>query len=332
MSAPLVSVVLPVRNGGRLLAVAVSSMLDQTVRDLEVIIIDDHSTDGATGHLGCADPRLRIVKNEGKGLVDALNTGLRTAKAPWIARMDADDVAHPQRLASQLALAGARPELGIIGARVRLFTDSGSIEGGYRAYEQWINSLTEPDDIRREIYIESPIPHPTALIRQDVIRRIGLYRDGNFPEDYELWLRANEHGIAMAKPNEVLLDWRDYPERTSRTDPRYRPAQFLDLKADYLSRDSRLADGVMLWGAGTGGRSLHDALIARGVRVQGFIDVHPRRIGGHVRNLPVIGIDAIASVESFILVAVGTRGVKPEIREALYNADKCEEQDFLFAM
>lgn len=329
---PLISVVLPTRNAGALLGVAVHSILTQTEPDFELIIIDDRSEDGSTDGIHSLDSRIRVIRNDGRGLVAALNTGLRCARGEWIARMDGDDIALPMRFSSQLALATESPDISIVGAKVDIFSDTKTIDEGYRSYEHWINSLVSWRDIRREIFVESPIPHPSAFFRRRVIDRIGPYREGDFPEDYDLFLRANAAGFRMGKPDAVLLRWRDDVDRTSRVDPRYAFGNFLKLKCEALANDDRLANGITIWGAGRGGRQLFDALSVHGIAVNGFVDVHPRRIGNKVRNKPVYAIDDVGQIGDFIVVAVGARNVRNEIRGALAKHNKREETDYLFAM
>lgn len=329
---PAVSVILPVRNGGELLETAVASILDQTIENLELILIDDHSTDGAARRLEHADPRITLIFNGNPGLINALNAGIGASRAPWIARMDADDIASPHRLTAQLAYAASHPDIDVIGCQVRMFTDVGDIDEGYRVYETWINSLTTPEHIAREIFVESPIPHPSAVISRRCLDAIGVYRDMGWPEDYDLWLRAHFAGFKMGKPEGVLLDWRDYPTRTSRTDQRYSNDEFMRARAHFLAQDPRTSSGIAIWGAGKNGRRLHDCLKDHNVNVTGFIDIHPRRIGGTVRGLPVVSVDQAREINEFIVVAIGSRGVRETVRDAMATTAKIEGLDFIFAL
>jgi len=246
--------------------------------------------------------------------------------------MDADDIAAPERLETQLAYADSHPDIDVIGCQVRMFSDSGHIDEGYRTYERWINSLTTPEEIARELFVESPIPHPSAFVSRRCLERVGLYRDEGWPEDYDLWLRAHFAGFRMGKPLGILLDWRDYPTRTSRTDTRYSSDEFMRARAHFLAKDPRTKNGVTLWGAGKNGRRLHDRLKESGVNISGFIDIHPRRIGGTVRGLPVVSVENAGDVENFVIVAIGTRGVRNTVRDAMDCAKKTEGTDYIFAL
>ena len=119
---PAVSVVLPVRNGGACLAEAVESILGQAFQDLELILVDDHSDDGAIGQLTVNDGRLRVLRSAGHGVSAAFNTGMRQARGAFIARMDADDVSLPDRIGRQLSYLSGNPGIDICGACVEFFS------------------------------------------------------------------------------------------------------------------------------------------------------------------------------------------------------------------
>ncbi len=151
--------------------------------------------------------------------------------------------------------------------------DPAGIADGNRRYERWLNALTEPDRIRECRLVENPLPHPTWLGHRALFERLGGWRDGDFPEDHDLVLRALAAGARPSKPEPVLLDWTDHPDRLTRTDPRYAPAAFVRLKAETLARaDAGLGldagRGVWLGGTGRAARLWCDALGAHGVRVR----------------------------------------------------------------
>jgi glycosyltransferase involved in cell wall biosynthesis len=331
MSAPLVSVILPVRDAGPLLRVAVESILAQTCSDLELIVVDDGSSDGAVEQLALDDPRLQVFHNPGRGLVTALNFAAFQACGRYLARMDADDVALPERLERQVELLEREPGVGIAGAQVEIFADGG-VGQGYRVYQAWINGLCTPEAIGREMFIESPIPHPTAMFSKELFRELGGYRDVAWPEDYDLWLRAHLNGVRMAKPDGILLRWRDHARRLSRADERYALHAFTAAKAHYLAR-SRLQDRpAVIWGAAPTGALLHDALRREGVTVSAFIDIDRKKIGGRKRGLPVLPPEAAADVAPALIVgAVGARGARDDIRGALDALHLEEGWDYLFA-
>jgi glycosyltransferase involved in cell wall biosynthesis len=330
MAQPLVSVILPVRNGGKYLRSAVDSILAQTLGDLELLVIDDHSSDGAVAALDRSDRRLKVTGNQGRGLVDAFATGQARAKGAFIARMDADDLACPHRLAEQVAYLESNPGVDIAGGCVQFFSE-GVIGEGTRRYQRWLNSVRSPEDIHAQIFIESPIPNPTAMFRPAALGALGGYRRCTWPEDYDLFLRADRAGMAMGKPDGVVLEWRDHPHRLTRTDPLYARERFQRAKAHYLAHGRLPPKPVLIWGAGPTGRRMHDLLAAEGVATAGFIEVHPRRVGGRKRGRPVYGIGrAVAGRAEFILVAVGARGARAKIRKYLARHGRREGEDHLF--
>jgi glycosyltransferase involved in cell wall biosynthesis len=333
MPEPRVSVILPVRDGGVWLRQAVDSILAQSLTELELLVVDDHSSDGATqalaGLAGC-DRRLRLLPNPGRGLVDALNHGFGQARGPMLARMDADDLALPLRLATQVDYLAQHPEVAICATRVRI--DGPLAQGGNQRYETWLNALIEPDAIARELFVESPLPHPTVMLRRSAWDALPGYQDGPDPEDYGLWLEAARRGMRFGKPAPVLLHWRDHAGRLTRTDARYGRARFLALKVRHLLDWRGSGRPLWIWGAGPGGRALHDALIAAGGRPQVFVDVHPRRIGGLKRGLPVRPLQAVLERPpgTLVLVAVGSAGARADIRQWCGQHGLREGADYLF--
>lgn len=202
---PSVTVLLPVRNGQAYLAAAIDSVLAQDHTDFELLVVDDGSTDATPAILAvaaAADSRVRILRG-GDGLVAALNHGLAAAAAPWIARMDADDLAHPQRLTTQLRAAQQAPETAAFGSAYRV------IDGAGRLFRV-VREPLEPTAIAAELPRRNCLAHPTVLLRRDAVLAIGGYRPA-FPqaEDYDLWLRLAERHKLRNLP-EVLLDYRQH--------------------------------------------------------------------------------------------------------------------------
>lgn len=328
---PLVSVVMPVRNGGAFLAGAVQSILDQSLQELELLLVDDHSSDDAIDRLPRRDERLAVLSHSGKGVSAAFNAGLARARGQFIARMDADDIALRNRLEQQVSFLRSHEGIDICGACVEIFGEQ-KVAGGNQRYQAWLNGCRTPEAIRREMFIESPIPNPTAMFRAGALRSLGGFHDPEWPEDYDLYLRADARGMKMGKPPECLLRWREHPARLTRNEDRYAQRNFQAAKAHYLA-NSRLSAGepVVIWGAGPGGRLMHDLLQNESIAIKGFLDIHPRRIGGQKRGLPVWPLDELSALaDSFILVAVGTAGVRPEIREFMGRHARIEGGDYLF--
>ncbi|MFM1768778.1 MAG: putative glycosyltransferase EpsE [Verrucomicrobiota bacterium] len=336
---PTVSIVLPVRNGAGTLEAAIASLRAQTLPDWELLVVDDGSTDATPALLARwtqTDSRLRILSPPKGGLVDALNTGLAAARGRFIARMDADDLAHPERLSAQVDLLEAHPELGLAGTQVAFGGDA-STAAGYALHVEWLNTLLDPEAIALNRFVESPLAHPSVMFRADLPARHGAYREGPFPEDYELWLRWLEAGVRMAKVPRVLLTWNDPRGRLSRTDPRYDPEAFYRCKAGFLARwiarhvpDSRPR---LVWGAGRVTRRRADLLAAAGVRLDGYLDIDPRKVGGSPGGRVVHEPAALRGPlrDAFVLGYVAKRGAREVARAHLRDCGFVEGRDFLMA-
>lgn len=332
--APRVSVLLPVRNAAATLAACLRSLQRQTLTDFELLAVDDGSDDGSAELLrraAAGDPRIQLLQPGRVGLVAALNLAVDLARAPLLARMDADDVAHPQRLALQAAHLEAEPTLAVSACRVALFPPR-LIQAGLREYVRWQNLCLSPEDVAREIYVEAPFAHPSVMLRRDVLRASGGYRLGEFPEDYELWLRLHRQGQPMAKLPRTLLAWREWPQRTSRTDPRCSRDAFDALRARYLARDPRL-DGrrdLAIWGAGRRTRQRTRPLLAEGVDPIAWVDIDPRKIGNIVWGRPVVSQDWLRRrPKPFVLVYVSGHGAREDVARRLAGLGYLPGEDYL---
>ncbi len=331
-----ISVLMPVHNGGQYLHAAVDSIIEQTHHKLELIIIDDHSTDRAIQSLN-PNERLRIIESPNKGIVPALNAGLKAAKYPIVARMDGDDIALPKRLEVQLDLL-LNTDADIVGTQIQLFSEEFEIGGGYLRYQEWINSQISSTDIETNFWIESCIPHPSAMMAKSLLESLEGYLDTPWPEDYDLWARAHLAGYKFAKPkDQILLKWRDYPERTSRVDQRYNDEQFLRCKAQYLSKllSQKGVKEVSIWGTGPTGTKLYHLLSEQHIKVSSFVDVNPKLKGRNKLGKPIHIIgkaptqDELAVVGGMCLIAVRSWGARERIREALLTTGYRELIDFI---
>ncbi len=332
MSAPRLSVLLPCRDAAEHLPQAIRSLSLQTWRDFEVVAVDDGSSDD-TGELlerwAARDPRVRVVHRQRSGLAGALAVGSSLCRGELIARADADDVAHPRRFAQQIEWLDARPDVAAVGTHVRYFPRD-RVGWGARRYERWLNELSEPESLARDMFVECPIAHPTLMIRRSAFVEIGGYRVNGWPEDYDLLLRLHLSGARLANVPQVLHFWREGGARASRTDPRYSADAFRRCKIHYLRR-SRLADhdSVTIWGAGRVGKAFARALNAAGLRVRRFFDIDPRKIGQEIHGAPVLDAARVdPGRDRYLLVAVGAAGARGLIRETLAVAGFREPDDF----
>lgn len=210
MGKPSVSVVLPVFNGQRFLDAALWSIRRQTLQDIEVVLIDDGSTDEtlpiARDH-AARDTRIHVVSRANRGLVESLNEGVRAARSDWVARMDADDVCAPDRLAGQLAWAQHR-RADLCGGAVR------TIGAGFRGLRRFPCSQ---EAIQAQLLFNTAFAHPTVLCRRQ--RLLDMPYDAAFEsaEDYELWVRMASAGVPMTNVPSIVLGYRVHATQLTRT-------------------------------------------------------------------------------------------------------------------
>lgn len=328
------SVLLPVRDAGPLLNECLASLQAQTLTDFEVVAVDDGSQDGSRERLAAMagqDARFRVLDTPPRGLTAALNAALVEAQAPLLARMDADDIAHPERLALQAEFLGCHPNTAILGCRVRLAGSVAAGNQGMHDYLAWQNQLLDHDDLVRDLFVESPLVHPSVMMRAQTLRALGGYRTFDGPEDYDLWLRAWEGGFRFAKLTQLLLTWRDSERRLTRRDERYAPERFRALKIEVLGR--RYLQGgrpVVVWGAGPIGKGWARALLAAGHSLRAFVEVDRKKIGQRIGGAPVLGLDEVPQLSGCLhLAAVGQPGARSRIREVAANLGLVDGVDLL---
>jgi hypothetical protein len=311
-ATPAVSVLLPVRDAEATLDAALRSVARQSERRFECVVVDDGSRDAslavANAHAS-RDPRFRVVAAPREGLVAALRTGLAECRAPRVARMDADDWMHRERLAAQAAALDADATLTGVGCHVRCFPRR-EVGPGLRAYEAWLASIDSAWRVRQEAFVECPLAHPTWMLRRDALDAFA-YRDAGWPEDYDLLLRLLAAGRRVGVVPRRLLGWRVHEKRLSRTSPVYADARFTACKAAHLAASFLAgAPRYLLWGYGGTGRALARALEAHGRRPAAIVEIHPRRLGRSIRGAPVVSRHALGPPRGLPLV-VSVAGAEP---------------------
>lgn len=333
MNSPKISIVMPVWNAAKTLGPAIESLLNQTCPDFEFLVYDDGSSDGSLDiaqQYARADRRIRVVSAKHTGIVEALSQACSLARGLYLARMDADDVAHPSRLERQLSLMEANPQVGLCGAHVSMSGDE--VGSGRLRYEAWINSLSTHEQVVRELFVECPIAHPTFFMRRDIYKHVGGYRDAGWAEDYDLCMRLWLHGARFAKVDEVLLNWCEHHDRHSMAHFRYSPEQFRALKRHFLAQSylaSLKSRRLFQWGAGEVGKFWlreWNEIVPECV-----VDINPRKIGKHIHQVPVIAPDDLPSPgQVFVIIAVGAPGARDEIRQFFAPRGYQECDDFVF--
>lgn len=335
-SAPRVSILMPVHDAAPFLEDCLASIRRQSWTDFEVVVVDDGSRDGSAEILDrCArrDSRFRVLHAGHRGLVQALNAGLEICRAPLVARMDADDVSHRRRIELQVQAFEEHPDLDVLSCLVWHFPRF-AVGEGFRIYESWLNRLRSHGSIMRERFIESPLPHPSVMLRRRLLMDVGGYRDTGWPEDYDLWLRLAARGARFRKVERRLLFWRQHPDRLTHHDRRYRLEKFLQCKAHHLVRGPlSKAEIFVLWGAGQTGRRLSKHLGRLGRPPDACIDIDPLKIGRSMRGSPVLSPQElprllVSACRPVVLAAVASRGARRIIRRRLCGIGLEEGRDF----
>ncbi len=321
---------MPIRQPDAYLAAAVDSVLSQTYSTLELLLVCKAHCPSLTESLP-NDDRIRLVVRDQPDLISALNTGIREASGAYIARMDADDIALPTRLATQLAFLQQNPSIKIAGAHVQIFNPAGELQAGMRHYQSWLNSISDANDVAQNIFVESPLPHPTFFATADVFRELG-YRDRNWPEDYDFLLRAYLLNYPMANPEPVLLQWREHAQRLTHQSDRYSTHNFIRARAWALAQ--RYPErSILICGLGANAVKLHDALQENGMTISGFIEHDDARRRTSRRSLPVITYSQFlqAPTDDLVVSAVSARGVRTQIRALFTEQGMIEGEDFIIA-
>lgn len=205
---PAISVLMPAYNAEKYITLAIESVLGQTFKDFEFVIVDDSSTDNTwpiIQKFAEKDKRIVPVRNkENLKIAKTLNAGIKLAKGKYIARMDADDWSYPDRLEKQHHFMEEHPEVGIMGGTMVIINEVGKVVGERRYY-------TQDDEIRKNIFKFSPFCHPVVMIRKSVLEKSGLY-DPRYKssEDYELYFRIGRHA-KFANLEDKLTKYRTLP-------------------------------------------------------------------------------------------------------------------------
>lgn len=242
---PIISVVLPVFNAERYVDESICSILDQTFTNFELIIINDGSTDSTLGILEKfkqQDKRVILVSRENRGLVETLNEGISIARGKWLARMDADDIALPNRFEQQLKWLKSTGA-DIAGSWVRCFGASD---------KRVIRRSQTDEGIKMAMLFCSPFAHPSVMMKTELVRQLSYDKAWQQAQDYDLWVRAVEAGWKMTNVPEVLLLYRLHESQISNQKLQQQRQFALQIQRRYwqyvfrnMQLDQRLIDDVL---------------------------------------------------------------------------------------
>ncbi len=322
MPAPDVSVILPFYNAEKTLAFALESIAGQTFQNFECLLINNNSTDLSVEiAMGFCNnnSRFSLLHEAKQGVVHAHNKGLSAAQGRYIARMDADDISLPDRLQLQYEYLEAHPEVDVVAGQAKYVAHRPGTDG-FARYVHRSNQILSGRDIYLKQFVESPIINPTAMWREKASKIHGSYRQGPFPEDYELWLRWLEKGMKFHKIAKPVIQWQDSESRLTRTNSQYSDEAFFKIKTEYLVKwlktHNRFHPKVMIWGASKISRKRANLLKTHGVEISGYIDISAkRRLDTEViyyKNIPLPD-------EVFILIYLKEENMRAETIEFLEN-------------
>lgn len=275
---------MPVRNAAPWIEETITSIIDQSYKEWELICIDDYSTDSSLNIISSnSDNRIKLVKNSQIGIIPALQLGLSIASGKYITRMDADDIMPEYRLEKmEKVIRNSLPRT-IVTGRVEYISDS-KISDGYKKYENWLNDRILQNDHWKQIYRECVIASPNWLTRKKDILENRIFDDLQYPEDYDMVFRWYEKGFRVEPINKTTLLWREHPERTSRNSEIYDQASFFQLKLNWFIKLVQPKDaGIAVFGAGKKGKIASDFLEKQNVPFTVY-DVDHRKYGNDVEN------------------------------------------------
>lgn len=334
MSAPFISILLPVKNASPFLKACLDSILKQSTKDWELLAVDDHSADESLAILNTYavnDSRIKVYKNKAQGIIPALRLAYANAQGQLITRMDADDLMIPNKLAllkQQLLEKGK----GYIATGLVAYFSSEELGDGYLKYQNWLNELSIREKNFTDIYKECVIPSPCWMLYKSDLDACGAFAADRYPEDYDLCFRFYKHNLKVTTVPQVLHQWRDHQNRTSRNDPKYANIHFFDLKVDYFLQVDYLASkSLLLWGAGKKGKKLAKLFLEHQITFRWITD-NEKKIGKHIYDVKIEASTVIKFDNTQqLIIAIATPEVLVTIKSYLAQKELVKSEDyFLF--
>tara|TARA_R110000868_G_scaffold257575_4_gene514836 strand:+ start:25786 stop:26793 length:1008 start_codon:yes stop_codon:yes gene_type:complete len=333
MNRRTISILIPFKDTEEFLPECIGSIIDQTYDDWEILAVNDNSTDKSLEIMHSyakRDPRINVMKNEGKGIIEALRTAYSRSKGSFITRMDSDDIMSENKLETMLKALETHGEGHVALGKVKYFCKEG-VGGGYKGYEKWLNHLTEQGTNYSEIYKECVIPSPCWMVYRNDLNSVGSFLSNRYPEDYDLAFRFYDKRLKCIPCNEVLHHWRDYSYRTSRTSENYAQNYFLDIKLFYfLKLDHDKQRPLVLWGAGNKGKNLAKNLMEQCIDFT-WVCNNTNKIGLDIYDKKMAHYLEIEQLEQAqIIITVANREAQEFIRGYLSAKGKNPVQDYYF--
>ena len=324
---------MPFYNAEKTLKRSVTSVLNQTFTDFELILVNNNSTDKSlkiASLIKKKDNRVKLLNEKKQGVVFATEKGFNNSDADIIARADADDVWHKDKLMFQFNFLTENPDIDVVSCCVNYIGDIKN--DGMLTYVNETNQYLKNKDIAINRFSELQVINPTLMFKKEIALKYGLYRDSDFPEDYEMFLRWAENGVKYHKLPEILLDWYDSETRLTRTDKRYSFEAFYKIKSSflyrYLKENNPFFPNIVVWGAGKRTKKRTKYSKNLGINIKYFIDVDEKKIN----DKDVISYKNIPDKEQIYIVSfVNNRGMRLEIKDYLLSRNYIEGKHFIIA-
>lgn len=330
---PLVSIVIPFKNTSKFIEECILSILNQTYTSWEAIFIDDQSTDQSFSIVeshATTDKRITLTKNNGQGIIEALRTAYDLTNGEFITRMDSDDVMTNNRLEWMVSKLLDYGKGHVAVGQVKYFRSDG-VSDGYSRYEKWINGLTQNGTNYSEIYKECVIPSPCWMVYKTDFEACEAFYPNRYPEDYDLTFRFYKYQLKCIPCSDILLHWRDYSTRTSRTHEHYAQNYFLDIKTHYfLDLDYDKDRPLAIWGAGSKGKTVAKLLLAANISFYWICD-NPKKIGKSIYNQKLLNFNFLSKLNNpQSIVTVANEDAQGEIRAYFDNQNMMAMRDYFF--
>jgi len=294
----LISILTPYRNAEKYIRETALSILEQKHLDWEWILVNDHSEENELEALAdlLDDPRIILLENKGRGIVDALCTAFEHAKGEYITRMDADDVMPDFKLEKFLESLEKGTHQ-IVTGKVNYFSATQLISEGYLGYEKWLNERVNQQDFYEQIYRECTLSSGNWMMRKSELEKCGGFNGLNYPEDYDLLFRWYENGFIIKGLDSVTHLWRDHDLRTSKTSADYQQKAFFELKINrFVELDWDQDQQLIANGTGQKGRLTAKVLLDRKIPFI-WVSHEPERFPKGVFGHSLVGLDTIPVCE-----------------------------------
>jgi len=333
MSQPLISILIPFKDTAEFLPECLDSIINQTYTNWEVVAVNDHSIDHSYKTLkeySVKDNRITVANNKGKGIIDALKMAYAISKGNYITRMDSDDIMANERLSTMVHSLLQKGNGHLAVGQVKYFSHRG-IGNGYDRYEKWLNQLTKEGNNFIEIYKECVIPSPCWMVSRTDLYKCDAFHPNRYPEDYDLTFRFYAQNLKVIPCNKVLLYWRDYDTRTSRTSANYALNYFLDIKLYYfLQLDYKPLKTLILWGAGNKGKTIAKSLLSQKIEYQWSCD-NPKKIGKEIYGIKMQPYKILNDLKAYqSIITVANEDAQEEIKRYFATNGKQPMSDFYF--